>query len=138
MKNISNQIMTNPEFFLINKETGEKVKLSGVTTSYFSSEEDKKEEDGYKVNIHNSYNFECDLKIDSCDDETRELLFGNAAWKTACRLADHLNDLIEEYHAPGTPRRERRAIKREFDKIFRIYQKHCQTYNIGFKFVKPQ
>ena len=130
-KNISSQIMTNPKIFFINKETGEKVELSGVTTSSLSSEED-----GYKVNIHNSYNFECDLKIDSLDDETRELLFGNAAWKTACRLADQLNDLIEDYHALGTPRRERRAIKREFDKIFRIYQKHCQTNNINFKFVR--
>lgn len=41
-------------------------------------------------------------------------------------------------HAPGNPRNERRAIKREFDKVFRIFQKHCYAYNIDFMFERPQ
>ena len=35
MKNASNQIMTNPEIFFINKETGETAQLSGVASVSF-------------------------------------------------------------------------------------------------------
>lgn len=121
--------MNNPEIYFVNQETGEKVKLSGVTSASLSSEGNET-----PVNIHNSYNFECNLKIDSLDEEAKKLLFGDSAFQTARRLTDELNDLIEEYHAPGTPRRERRAIKREFDKIFRIFQKHCMLNQISYSF----
>ena len=47
-------------------------------------------------------------------------------------------EAISNIFAPGTPRRERRAIKREFDKIFKIFRKHCQVYKIDFKFVRPE
>ena len=121
--------MNNPEIFFINQETGEKVKLSGITSASLSSEGNET-----PVNIHNAYNFECNLKIDPLDEEAKKLLFGDSAFQTARRLTDELNDLIEEYHAPGTPRRERRAIKREFDKIFRIFQKHCMLNQINYSF----
>lgn len=132
MKSTSNQIMTNPEIFFINKETGETVQLSGVASASFLSEEDEA-----PVNICNSYNFECNLKIDSFDEEFKKLLCEDSTWKTARRLSDELNDLIEEYHAPGTPRRERRAIKRQFDKIFRIFHKHCKECDIQYSFQRP-
>lgn len=121
-------MMTNPEIYFIDHETSEKVVLNGITTSSFSCETDEP-----PVNIHNSYHFECNLKM---DDEARKLLYGDSAWKTACQIADRLNDLIEEYHAPGTPRRERRAIQREFDRIFKIYLKHCKANNIQIGFTK--
>lgn len=123
--------MNNPEIFFINQETGEKVKLNGISSASLSSE-------GYEtpVNIHNAYNFECNLKIDPLDEEAKRLLFGDPTFQTARRLTDELNDLIEEYHAPGTPRRERRAIKREFDKIFKIFCKHCKANNIEIGFTK--
>jgi tRNA-dihydrouridine synthase len=132
MKNASNQIMTNPEIFFINKETGETAQLSGVASVSFLSEEDKA-----PVNICNSYNFECNLKIDSFDKEFKKLLYEDSTWKMARRLCDELNDLIEEYHAPGTPRRERRAIKRHFNKIFRIFHNHCKEYNMLYSFKRP-
>lgn len=120
-------MMTNPEIYFIDNESGEKVVLSGVATASFSYETYEP-----PVNIHNSYHFECNLKMDK---DARELLYGDPAWKTACQIADRLNDLIEEYHAPDTPRRERRAAQREFDRVFKIYLKHCKANDIqiGFK-----
>ena len=53
---------------------------------------------------------------------------------TACDIADTLNDLIEEYHAPGNTRRERRAIKHEFNKVLRIFQKYCIKHNFSYTF----
>lgn len=123
--------MNNPEIFFINQETGEKVKLSGISSASLSSEGNET-----PINIHNTYNFECNLKMDPLDEEAKKLLFGNSAFQTARRLTDELNDLIEEYHAPGTPRRDRRAIKREFDKIFKIFCKHCKANNIEIGFTK--
>lgn len=87
------------------------------------------------VNVQNSYKFECSFK-DVDTTGIKELLESNQSYKDAYRLTDALNDLIEEYYAPGTPRRERRAIKREFDKVFRIFQKHCKTHGIDYKFVR--
>lgn len=87
------------------------------------------------INVRNSYKFECQIEgLESA--AVKKMCEGTQGWKDACRLADTLNDLIEEYHAPGTPRKERRAIKREFDKVFRIFRKHCRTYRIDFSFEK--
>lgn len=93
---------------------------------------------GEPVTVNNSYKFECSFKDSSMASSIKDLVDNIPGYKTARRLADELNNLIEEYHAPGNPRSERRAIKREFDKVFRIFQKHCYAYNIDFMFERPQ
>lgn len=117
------------DMFLYNMETGEKIEIHPGTTQIEWCDKDT-----HPIDINHSYKFEC--TIDS--DELNKTLDDTPGFKTACRLTDELNDLIEEYYAPGTPRRERRAIKREFDKIFRIFRKHCQAHHINFKFDRPQ
>lgn len=91
------------------------------------------EEDIDPPSVKNTFSFEC--TIDSCPD-LKDLIGDCKPLQDAQKLADRLNDLIEEYHAPGAPRRERRAIKREFDRIFRIYVKHCEKHNIKYTFQK--
>lgn len=91
------------------------------------------EEDIDPPSVKNTFSFECD--IESCPD-LEDLMKDCKPLQDAQKLADRLNDLIEEYHAPGAPRRERRAIKREFDRIFRIYVKHCEKYNLKHSFQK--
>lgn len=90
------------------------------------------------ISVSNSYKFECSFKDSSMASGIKDLVDNIPGYKTAKRLADELNDLIEEYHAPGTPRSERRTIKREFDKVFRIFRKHCYSYNIDFGFERLQ
>lgn len=121
--------MTSKDVSLIDMETGKELKLLSGSINEISF----LDQDIPPINVHNTYSFQCDVKLSG---DIRKLFEGNPAWKTARRLADELNDLVEEYHAPGTPRRERRAIQREFDKVFRIFRKHCQTNMIDFKFVR--
>ncbi|MBD5241433.1 MAG: hypothetical protein HDS59_05080 [Barnesiella sp.] len=89
--------------------------------TYESSEFDKTS----NINIQNCYQFECKSKDYSPSDEVKQYI-------AACNLIDTLNDLIEEYHAPGNTRRERRATKHEFEKVLRIFLKHCKKYNIAY------
>lgn len=119
----------NNKITIINKESGQELELLPDSINEISF----LDKDIPPINVHNTYSFQCDVKLSG---DIRKLFEENLAWKTACRLADKLNDLVEEYHAPGTPRRERRAIQREFDKIFRIFRKHCQTYMIDFKYTR--
>ena len=125
--------METSKVFLRNIETGEELEILPGTVEMSWTDQDS-----HPINICNSYYFECSVKLPLMNQAAKDLFFDSPGWKTACRLADKLNDLIEEYHAPGTPRRERRAIKREFDKIFRIFRKHCKECKIDFKFVRPQ
>ncbi len=116
-----------------NMEPGEETEIINGTTKMECCDNDAS-----PVNICNSYYFECNVKLPLMNQAAKDLFFGSPAWKTACRLADKLNGLIEEYHAPGTIRKERRVIQREFDKTFHIFKKHCKTYMIDFKFVRPK
>lgn len=118
---------------IINKETGGELNLH-VDTTTVSWDSDI----APSINIHNSFQFDCEINLPSVPQSHIKAYYHNPAWKDACRLADRLNDLIEEYHAPGTIRKERRAIQREFDKTFHIFKKHCKTYMIDFKFVRPK
>lgn len=86
------------------------------------------------IDIGNSYCFQCDVKIDS--SELLKAFQESPQYRTASTLCDRLNDLIEEYHAPGVIRRERRAIKREFNRLFQMFQRHCQKHMIDIKFIK--
>lgn len=86
------------------------------------------------VNVTNTYSFECKINPDNSfyefiEKECKPL-------KDAQKITDRLNDLVEEFHAPGTPRRERRTIKREFDRLFNLFQKHCKKHNIQYTFQK--
>lgn len=68
-----------------------------------------------EINIRNSFKFGYEP-----GSQQNERVLNNAYW-----LADRLNDLVEEYHAPGTPRRERRLIEREFKRVLTIFRKYC-------------
>ncbi len=121
--------INNATIRIFNSESGEEV----LSPSPISHVEWCDKNTG-QIDIATSYHFECEVK--SIDGELKNLFQNSSQWRDACRLADELNDLIEEYHCPGLPRRECRAVKRQFDKIFRIFQKHCRKYGIDYKFTR--
>ncbi|TGY77874.1 hypothetical protein [Lepagella muris] len=125
--------METSKVFLRDMNTGEELEILPGTVEVSWTDKDT-----HPIDIHHSYKFECSVNLPLMNEVAKELFFGSPGYKTACRLADELNDLIEEYHAPGTPRRERRAIRREFVKIYRIFRKHCKECKINFKFVRPE
>lgn len=124
-------MMTSKKMFLRNMETGEETEIinSSVRMECCDNETSP-------VNICNSYYFECEVKLPLMNQAAKDLFFDSPAWKTANRLADKLNSLIEEYHAPGNTRKVRRAVQRQFDKTFKIFRNHCQKCRIDFKFVQ--
>lgn len=121
-----------PKFLIFDETTNQETELDISSGSFSPELTDAFNE---PVSVCNSYKFECSFKGPALN--IQDLWKDIPGYKDACRLADELNDLIEEYHAPGTPRRERRAIKREFDRIFRIFRKHCYTHRIDFRFERP-
>lgn len=125
-------MMESKKVFLRNMETGEEVKILDDTIQI-----DWCDKDSSPIDIGNSYCFKCDIKSYFTNPVEMDLYLDSPAWKNACRIADELNQLIEEYHAPGNPRKERRAIKRQFDKIFNIFRKHCQKHKIAYSFQRP-
>lgn len=125
----------NATINMIDPTTGKIIELGPAKTVVWNHVSFENSEQEAPINIRNSFKFECEVKVESAT--VKKLCEGTQSWKDACCLTDTLNDLIEEFHAPGTPRRERRAIQREFDKVFRAFRKHCQTYNIDFKFERP-
>jgi len=124
---------SKPKILIIDEATDQTSELN-VSSCQFDSELSGAFNE--PVSVCNSYKFECSFKGPALN--IQDLWNDIPEYRNACRLADRLNDLIEEYHAPGTPRSERRAIKREFDKVFRIFRKHCYAYNIDFGFERPQ
>lgn len=124
-------MMTSKKMFLRNMETGEETEIINSSVKMECCDNETS-----PVNICNSYYFECEVKLPLMNQAAKDLFFGSPAWKTANRLADKLNSLIEEYHAPGNTRKVRRAVQRQFDKTFKIFQTHCQECRIDFKFVQ--
>lgn len=86
------------------------------------------ESSGEKLSVINSYSINCDLK--PAPRDKKQLIGISKGLDYAERLREELNDLIEEYHAPGNTRRERRAVKRQFDKVARIFCDYCKRHNI--------
>ncbi len=125
-------MMTSKKMYLRNMETGEETEIinSSVKMECFDNNTSP-------VNICNSYYFECDVKFPLMNQAAKNLFFDSPTWKTACRLADKLNGLIEEYHAPGNTRKVRRTVQRQFDKTFKIFRNHCQDCNIQYTFQRP-
>lgn len=124
-------MMTSKKMYFRNMETGEETEIINGTTKMECCDNDTS-----SVNICNSYYFECEVKLPLMNQAAKDLFFGSPAWKTANRLADKLNSLIEEYHAPGNTRKVRRAVQRQFDKTFKIFRQHCLECEIDFKFVQ--
>ena len=117
--------------YLRNMETGEETEIINSSVKMECCDNETS-----LVNICNSYYFECEVKLPLMNQAANDLFFGSPAWKTAHRLADKLNSLIEEYHAPGNTRKVRRAVQRQFDKTFKIFRNHCLECRIDFKFVQ--
>lgn len=115
--------------YLRNMETGEETEIINSSVKMECCDNETS-----PVNICNSYYFECEVKLPLMNQAAKDLFFGSPAWKTANRLADKLNSLIEEYHAPGNTRKVRRAVQRQFDKTFKIFRNHCQDCNIQYTF----
>ena len=116
---------------LMDTSTNQKVSLTNATSV---SKTIWLGEDVAPVDIDKSYCFQCNCKIDS--SELQKIFQWSPEIRTANTLCDQLNDLIEDYNAPGMIRRERRAIKREFDKLMLILQRHCVKYRINIKYTK--
>ena len=116
---------------LIDAGTNQKVSL---TYPALASETIWLGEDAASIDINKSYCFQCNCKIEW--SELQSTFHWSPELHTANTLCDRLNDLIEDYHAPGMLRRERRSIKRKFDKLMVILQKHCAKYHINIKFTK--
>lgn len=55
-------------------------------------------------------------------------------WTYANKLANDLNDIVEEFHCPGTPRKERRLLERKFHKVLYLLHTHCRKYMISYSF----
>lgn len=123
--------MMSPERRLTPIEGLSFIEAPSSTTQLEPLEDGRHEE---SISVRNTYSFECSIQAD--DSFKKSIEETSKPIKDAQMLIDKLNDLIEEYHAPGAPRRERRAIKREFDRIFRILQKHCAKHNIRYSFQK--
>lgn len=88
------------------------------------------------IDITNSYKFECNLHIPGDPDYIiRDFFTETWQWKLANRYSEQLNDYIEEFHAPGTNRKERRLLKRLFAKTYAQFKRHCHLYGIEYKFV---
>ena len=117
--------------FLRNIETGEETEIINGSVKMECCDNETS-----PVNICNSYYFECEVKLPLMNQAAKDLFYDSPAWKTATRLADKLNSLVEEYHAPGNTRKVRRAVQRQFDKTFKIFRDHCQECRIDFKFVQ--
>lgn len=125
-------MMTNKKMYLRNMETGEETEIINGTAKMECFDNDTS-----PVNIYNLYYFECDVKFPLMNQAAKDLFFDSPAWKTTNRLADKLNSLIEEYHAPGNTRKVRRAVQRQFDKTFKIFRQHCLECNIQYTFQQP-
>lgn len=116
---------------LIDARNGQKI---GLINAKSISEVTWYSKDASPIEIGNSYCFQCEVKLDSA--ELLKAFQESPQYRTANALCDRLNDLIEEYHAPGVIRRERRAIKREFNRMFQIFQGHCLKHMINIKFTR--
>lgn len=89
------------------------------------------------VDIATSFDFTC--LLDGCTyNGGCWMRMETEQWRHAVDLADKLNDLIEEYHTPGNFRRVRKMIRRQFDKAFRTFLKHCRRNRIDFIFTRTQ
>lgn len=116
---------------LIDAQTGQKI---GSINAKSVSEITWCSKDASPIDIGTSYSFQCDVKIDS--NELRRAFEEGQEYRTANALCDRLNDLIEDYHAPGVIRRERRAIKREFNRLMGIFQQHCAKHCIDIRYTR--
>lgn len=118
---------------VIDKESGKQytVPIADSSQSRWHGDSDTP-----SIDIHTSYQFECQIDQESINNLS---IFYNEAWLTmpnynyATRLADELNSLVEEYHSPGLPRSERRAVKRRFNKIYSIFSKYCAKHQINIR-----
>lgn len=127
--------MTPDKIYAIDKGTAKELAYQVNSVSINGSPD----EPAPPVNIGNSYQFSCSFKMDkSASDALSALIAENfpanfkQVWKRANRLRDELNDMIEEYHAPGNSRRVRRQLKRDFDKTFRIFRAYCKEHGIEY------
>lgn len=120
----------NDKIFITNKETGKTTELSPVHHSVSFSTKDAPQTD-----IRTSYQFECRMDIRNYYAKVPELYRHSWEWKRAEKLADKLNDIIEEYHAPGTIRRVRRDLQRKFQKALQQLDQHCRMYKIIYEFI---
>lgn len=117
---------------IIDKESGTTVELPFNEKSVTWDSKDS-----FAINVVNSFSFQCFVDVDEYNEAAKRPFFSQAFWraqKTACQLVDKLNDLVEEFYAPGNTRRERRAIQREFNKLFSKFDTHCKTHNINYKY----
>lgn len=118
---------------LIDKETGKSDTLPVLQDTVYVGWENK----GVPpIDIATSFNFNCRLDTDwsDIDPEVERLYKQTSKWEYAVKLSETLNDLIEEYHAPGNSRHERREIKRQFGKVFMVFLKHCRMSQISYTF----
>lgn len=112
---------------MTDKETGKETELKPISVAFSSN-------DAPPTNIRTSYKFECHMDIRNYYAKVPELYRKSWEWARANELADRLNDIIEEYHAPGTVRKVRRALQRSFDKTIKQLDRHCRMYKIIYKF----
>jgi hypothetical protein len=75
------------------------------------------------LNIANVHSFQCICVLDDDFKHTE-------AWHTACLLTDQLNDLVEEYNAPGNQRKELRSISQNFHRTLKKLLRHRTKYNL--------
>lgn len=127
-------ILNNAILSVINPISGETQKLGTITDTVSISWKDMQIP---PIDIKTSYEFTCYLD-ESYNQELERLYKQTEFWKYAVKLSKQLNDLIEEYHVPGTSRRERREINRTYCKLYNKFHKHCQFAQINYKFKRTR
>ncbi len=117
------------KIFIMDKETGETAELKPDSFSISFDTEGK-----VPASVKESYKFECKIDIRNFYSSISKLYSQSWECARADELTNKLNDIIEEYHAPGTLRRERRELKRKFDKTLRLLDQHCRKYKLIYSF----
>lgn len=118
------------KIFIMDKETGEATELTPTSVSVSFDTKDK-----VPADIKTSYQFVCKMDIRNFYSSIKDMYSQSWEWKRANKLADDLNDLIEEYNAPGTPRKERRTLIKKFKKTLQLLDKHCRKYKLTYSFI---
>lgn len=81
--------------------------------------------------VNRTYTFSCELAPESRN--TIADVFADKSLKQAETMIERLNELSAQYNSGKLIRRERRAVKREYDRLSLMLLRHCDRWGITLK-----